>query len=439
MRIVLDTWFDLQNEWDENTFLSILPEYRQAVPRSPNGQSFYISCCIDTFKNLLSKKLYNTKLLVEVLQHCLGMGNIQKARLLIRTGDIPNDDILESVNKYQNLYLVQYYKEMFKDSDIRGEVWNDLDISGNTLYDMCCYTDYLVKLFAKCRDSKTMDILCLIAPPTRDVLSLAGRRVPPSWAYRVGITLDTFVTCVRYNVDIDVLDIIVSRLQQIKTIDVVEFMTVYPPSDMREKVFYKTLSIMKMSEYNFLLNYMTNSKRYSQMKKLCASTSMCTGEFANTCTLYGIDTADVPSIFGVTTTHKGGAKYLLDIREMKNIAESNTYAHPYTREILSSSTIQERYKYLLDNEIPTQAISYDDTDVPPSPMPPMDNVISNMIQKHDLSLYVGEMTNIMSMYGNDTLVALDRHPNIIRMYTDSLATTIVILYPYIRQLAKECI
>lgn len=432
MRDILDSWFYLQNRWDEEVFLSIPHIHRESVPILLDGKTFYSSCCIETFEGLLKYNLYTKILLLEVLVECITQMNINKIKMIIRLGVLSDEEIATLMSSTQNMYLLSRYKEMFVDSNI----WKMIDVHGITLQQMCIDKNIFTKMISMSSD-EVVSVLCIIAPMSKEVLSICGRRTPTTWAYRVPISTDLLLSCIHYNVSIDVIDVVVSRLSIIHPRDVKRLMESYPPSMMRESVYYKCLSIMSMSEEDFLIRHMPDSKRCMNMRRLKASTfPICKNTYANTCNLYGIDVTDIPSIYTIET-RCGHSTYLLDAREIIKMVSNDTYVHPYTRETIPSRDIIDRYISLIDEDIPT---CIDVGDVP-DPVSNTDNSskIQEMIEKHDLIAYMQEMVEISCRYNQDTLISLSRHPNIIRLYNDSIPSTILMLYPQLKNIVKTCI
>lgn len=435
MRAILDSWFFLQNEWDEELFLSIPIDHRKSVPRTPDGFTFYKSCCMDTFKYLI-KREYDDKILKEVLEECIGSSNIKKIKILLNNIYLSDDTIVTTLSQHQNLYLFLSYKDMLQESETRPEVWKKILLSGVSLREMCMFSEYLLRLLSRCHDGKALSMLCLIAPPNREVLSILAHRTPPSWAHRVAITIDTFIVCIHYNVDVTVLDALTQRELPITGEHLREFMNSYQPSLVRERVFYRCLHMLRISEYDFLEKYMKDHRRFRNARKLRnREYEIATGDYSNTHTLYGIDVDEVPTIFSIPTIHKGGISYLLDVREVHTLVNGDTYVHPYTRQVMSSERIRSRYQELIEFDIPT---CIDVTDVPESHFS-NEQRITEMVEKNDLSLYMNDMVTISCTYGIDTLLALSSHPDIVRMYDGDLVSTIISLCPSISMMAKECI
>lgn len=420
----LDLWFSIMNQWDDELYEAIPEHMKSRIPVCPNGDPYFYHCSIETLSNLIEKKVCNYDCLYTTLAHAFSTCNMEKAMVILETKLISDDDIVKVMTDIQCLYLMDCYQIIL---DNRMDLWDRIPISPRTLYDILQSIDYVIKIFSRCRDDRLVDIICLMIPPDGKTLSLLGSRIPVSWAMRTPLSDDILDTVLRYQASIEVIRAIVNRRCVVTTDDIITLMS-YPPSEIREEVYYKCLSLIGMNERTFLSTHL-GGKRLEKLN-LIDKMARCELRYSNDYTLYGTSVSDIPCIFA----HED-MKYILDIREIIHIVKKGSYINPYTREKTDATPIITKYRALIEEEVPTG----DPSVVPVFPNMQLDVAVEEMMEKHDLSAYMSEILTMTVLYGPMVVLALDCHPNIIRFFNNSVYETVLFLEPDLHSLIRSCI
>lgn len=433
---ILDKWYSLQNRWNEEIYDSIPIDFRSLIPILPNFSMFLSHCCIETLVGILDRSHCDETMATQILLTSLFEGNIEKARIILDRKIVADTDVIDCMSRIQDIRLLTQYKV------IRPDLWDSIRISPISLASICADYDYITKAFSMCDDEETLDLLVLCSSCPRHLLYFLCERITSSWAHRVQLYDTILSEALEYRARLHILEILVERQCLVSLEEVAKIMKVYPPSIQREKIFYKCLGILGVTEYDFLCNNMKDSKRFTNFRSLFIDKDIgpYDGSVANDSTLGANSTSDIPGIFTVITEHANNVRYLLDIREMGRYLNDKTYSHPYTRETLTTLSIAERYLYLVSMDIPMGVITSNDISLPqPNNILSTEELVQSIVEKHDLYLYWKDIINISSVYGISMLMALQRHPNMIRLYNTTIQETVLDIHRDMHSLLKKCI
>lgn len=419
-------WLTLMNRWDREIFDRLAETHIGYA--CPDETHPLCHACMETLRNVVSEDIVCTNILKILLCHFAGIGNVEKMMVVIDSGRLCIEDIVEVLSSIQDEYLLAIYKDM----SLPPGVWEGITVSPKCLSRMCRTIEF-VEAVRDCGDNELLDVVSVLCPANSKTIDIFKNRTPVAWAANINLTDDILDIALYHKVSPKVIDVLIHRGAKVDQRHVVTLLT-YPPSTEREDVYYDMLSVLEISEREFLTK---NRCPRTSMMEILDNMDRCqsSDKYANDTNLYGVPISDIPSIF-ILESHHNDVVYALDVREMINLVDDeNEYIHPYTRETVGGEDIVMTHSLIIEKNIPTQDVDSVEKYNPD----PLEDMISEVIDDHDLEAYGPNILSLVIAYTPTILYTLQYYPNLVRFYEKSLATTIIKLYPRLTDIAKQSI
>jgi len=422
------------NRWNKDTFDRLGEEYIHYA--CPDHSHPLCHACIETLENVVRSDFITVDILSSCLISSLNTGNIEKIRIILDSNKLPDTRIVDIVSDVQNTYTIGHCKRL-----LPPHIWKEVSISPDILRQVSNIVSFVEKV-RDTGDEELISIVGMICPANMQTLEILRSRTPVAWAARIKKCDSILSKAISHKVAPRVLDVLVDRgVVDVTYSDIVSLLREYPPSIDRENVYYRMLSVMHISEEEFLRSHICQRSRMMEM--LSTKCHQCQS-YINDTNLYGIPISDIPSLF-IVESRIGDAEavYALDVREIIRLIDGrngngknnkdNTYIHPYTREKVNGDDIVMTYSLIIEKDIPTRDIT---------------STYEHECNRYDLTRVVEDSNledysmNILSMiiqHGPSVLYTLKYYPNVARMYEESLYHTIMTLYPQLSDIIKDII